>query len=315
MLSKRRASAFLACCISGVAAAQSPVDVPSTTDTPSPPEAAPPSETPPPAGPTGSAPAPGAGSGQAAAVPDQATDEESAARVGKERERHRVALAVTAGTLGVGVEGIYGIFRQFNVRGQVNYLALDHGFEKDNNDYQGRARFFSIGLLGDVYPFARVPVVGNFRLTGGIYSNNDHLDLNAGCLNGCNAGGLSITSVGPNPAQLYGNMHFNRWSPYTGFGFGNAMQGGHLHFAFDLGALFQGRPKVSLGALGSGTYAAKNCSGSYACSGSFSLPGATQTDQTVASAVASEQQTLIGDVKNYTVYPIVSFTIGYRFGF
>lgn len=232
----------------------------------------------------------------------------------EDRERRGIAVAAKASTLGLGLEGIYSISRHFNVRGQANFLNFSHTLEKSGNDYEGKIKLLTFGLLGDFYPFARVPVIGDFRLTAGALSNRNRVELDANCDKGCSADNLTITSAGSDPAHLTGGLKVKNFSPYAGFGFGNAMQGGPWHFAFDLGVLFQGRPKVNLQASGTAIVTDQS-TGACNISDPLCTPESIDNNSMVQTNVANEQQRLQNDVKNYRFYPVVSFTVGYRFSF
>ncbi|WP_206203708.1 hypothetical protein, partial [Thermococcus sp. M36] len=106
---------------------------------------------------------------------------------------------------------------------------------------------------------------------------------------------------------LNGQLAFNHFSPYGGIGFGNAMQGGRLHFAFDLGVLFDSNPTVNLQANGDvAAYRSNSATPFYT--------GPASGNRIVTTNVSMEGKNLQGDFKNYQIYPVIAFTIGYRFG-
>jgi hypothetical protein len=236
-----------------------------------------------------------------------ASDSAVQARQAREdHDRSGVALAAKASTLGVGIDGVYNIVKPLNLRAEVNLLNLDHQIKNNGNDYDGRLKYLSFGLLADLYPFAGVPVLGAFKLTGGAYVNHNRIGVDANCDSRCNIGNFTVTSSSAsNPAHLGGQLDFKRFSPYAGIGFGNAMQGSHWHFAVDAGALFQGSPKVDLAARGMGVVRDGN--------GNVVYQGDLGSNPQVSANVANEAHNLQSKIKDYKIYPVIGMSLGYRF--
>ncbi|MDE2089952.1 MAG: hypothetical protein KGJ12_08025, partial [Gammaproteobacteria bacterium] len=108
------------------------------------------------------------------------------------------ALTVKAGTLGVGVDlGGSVVPGVLNLRGELNGYTYDkYSFTSSNVNYNTKLKLQSAGMLADWYPFQ-----GSFRLTGGLYYDNNKLDLNATPTNGSyTINGHSYTS------QQVGNL-------------------------------------------------------------------------------------------------------------
>lgn len=219
-------------------------------------------------------------------------------------------VSVSAGTLGVGLSAaVQALDPWLNLRVQVNYLAFGHNFGSDGNDYNGTLHFFSAGLLADAYPFAAVPILRVFHITGGVYLNQNKLRGDAQCSGskGCTVGDLRIKSVGRDPARLDAELSFRPFAPYAGIGFGNAMAGSHWHFGLELGALFSGTPHSSMRARGTADIQDKN-------TGLSRSNVNVATDPQVQQELGKQRAKLKHDIGTFSVYPVITFTIGYRFG-
>lgn len=238
----------------------------------------------------------------AAEEEDQMFVDEDAER--ERRERKGLGVAVRASTLGFGVEVIKSVSTRVNLR--VQYNGFNYSKDVDDSDitYQGKLKWQTYGLLADWHPFK-----GSFRLSGGAYHNGNKIGLSASCPNGCDVGDdTKITSTGPNPATITGDVRFKSLSPYLGFGWGNAMKGWPLHFGFDIGVLFQGSPKIDLAATGNATVTDKP-------SGTTTGPKDIGSDPTVQAEVIKEEKQAQDDSSQFKLWPVISFTIGYRFSF
>ena len=222
----------------------------------------------------------------------------------KERDaRSGIAVAARLSTLGFGVEVIKSVHKRVNLRAQGNFFDLDKSVEEDGVDYKGKLKLKTYGLLADFHPFA-----GSFRLTAGGYSNGNEVGLNATCKSECEVGDLKITddANSTNDARVFGDIKFNSLAPYVGLGFGNAMRGWPVHFGVDVGVLLQGSPKVNLGAAGIARVTDEN--------GNTTTENLA-TNQDVQNALKEEEVNAEDSSKEFKYYPVVNFTIGYRFKF
>jgi hypothetical protein len=188
-------------------------------------------------------------------------------------------LGVKAGTLGLGVEGTFGLSERVNLRAGINHYSLSRDETASDIHYDGDLDLQSGAVLLDWHPFA-----GTFRLSAGLMYNKNSLNLTAAPTSPQQIGGTTYT-----PAQigtLTGDVTFKKSAPYAGLGWGNAARHGRLGFSFELGALFQGSPKVSLSASGGAV---------------------SQAD------LASEAQQAEADLKDFKIYPVISFGLSFRF--
>jgi len=88
---------------------------------------------------------------------------------------------------------------------------------------------------------------GGFRLSGGVRIDGNRADVTSTPTSNIQVGSNTYT-----PAQLgtlSGDVKYNRVAPYVGLGYGGRVAS-WLELGFDAGVLYQGKPKVSLGATG-----------------------------------------------------------------
>lgn len=211
------------------------------------------------------------------------------------------AVNARLSTLGAGLEAVIGVNQWVNLRVQGNLFNYDDTISEDDIRYEGDLKLQTFGALLDIHPFG-----GKFRLTGGAYQNGNQIDLEARCVTECEVGDLTISSAGPtdNP-RIFGRADFKSLAPYLGFGLGNAMSGSALHFAFDVGVLFQGSPRFDLDADGTATVTDNN-------SGATTTRNLA-TDPEVQGELQAEARNAEEDAKQFKYYPVISLTVGYRF--
>lgn len=77
-------------------------------------------------------------------------------------------VSPVVGTLGIGLELDYAVNDYLSARLQTNQFSHGHDFEEDDINYEGDLDLSSYGLLLDWHPFS-----GAFRITGGVYNNDN----------------------------------------------------------------------------------------------------------------------------------------------
>ncbi len=193
-------------------------------------------------------------------------------------------LDVHAGTLGGGLGLTFGVARSLDVRAGFNAANAERTVTSGDIRYNGQLKFQTVGALADWYPF-----YGAFRLSAGLFYNDNKVNVtaipNAGSTYTINGNTYSAAQVG----SLAGTVRFNQSSPYVGLGFGNPMRGGPWTVMLDLGALYQGSPKVDLSATGA------------------------LANPQLAADISSARQTAQSDAAKYRWWPVVQLSLGYRF--
>jgi hypothetical protein len=194
------------------------------------------------------------------------------------------SVNVKATTLGVGVEGEYSLNGYFGARVGVNYFTYSYDGTEDQIDYDFDLETKSVSALLDYHPFK-----GSFKLSAGVLYNGNELDGKATTAATYNIG--NTTYLGSQVGLLTGSVEYNKFAPYAGIGwdtsFGKESGWG---FIFEVGALFQGSPDVTLQADGP----------------IASDPG-FQTD------LALEKSNFEDDLNNFEIYPVVAIGLSYRF--
>lgn len=213
------------------------------------------------------------------------------------------SVGLRAGTLGAGIEGSYGINPYLNVRAMGNFLNYNYSLNDSGVDYDAKLKLQTFGALLDYHPFA-----GIFRVSAGVMGNGNKADLDATCRADCDVGNVTISaSDANNPPHVFGRARLgNSVAPYAGIGFGNSVAGGHWHFGFDLGVMFAGSPDISLGARGQGTVTDNNTG--------TSRTAQLESDPQVQSELRREEAQAEDDASQFKYYPVVAFSVGYRFG-
>lgn len=187
-------------------------------------------------------------------------------------------LGVKAGTLGFGVEGTFGLSERVNLRVGANDYSYSGSETASGIRYDGKLDLRSGAMLLDWHPFA-----GTFRLSAGVIYNKNKLRMTATPTSSQDIGGTTYT-----PAQigtLTGEVTFKTTAPYAGIGWGNAARRGRFGFTAEIGALFQGNPRVTLASSGA----------------------VSQTD------LNTEAQDAASDLDKFKVYPVISLGFSFRF--
>lgn len=201
------------------------------------------------------------------------------------------AVALRAGTPGIGLDLDLGLSPMFGVRLGYSAFNIDHSIDTSDVNYSGKLKLSTGTALLDWYPFD-----GVFHLTAGAAINGTRLDVvgqPSASSYTINGNTYSSSQIG----SLTGQLKFgNSVAPYLGFGWGNpAAASGRVHFLLDIGAIYGGTPTVSLSA---------QC-------GSAAPPGSAACDQAQAD-VATERQKLRQKADILRWYPVVSLGIAVR---
>ncbi len=187
-----------------------------------------------------------------------------------------------AGTLGAGVELSKGLSDKFSV--SLGFNAYNYKTSDTTSDisYDFKLELQSAALLANYHPFS-----GVFRLTGGVLYDNNELSLTgkpSGATYTINGVTYSSSAVG----NLTGKLTFNKTAPYLGVGWGNRPNS-RFGLSADIGALYQGSPKLSLSATGA------------------------LSDPALAADLERERASAESDLSKYKWYPVLSLGVYFRF--
>lgn len=197
-----------------------------------------------------------------------------------------IALTGKVGTLGFGGELTTKFTDTINMRVGLNGYNWNYTTTESSVDYDARLRLQTAAFIGDLYPIQD----SIFRLSLGLFYNNNHLDMTAkptaGATYDLNGTRYDATQIG----TLTGKVTFNKTAPYLGVGWGNAFAKERgWSFSLDVGALYQGNGKLKLESA--------TCSANATC----------------AASLAAEQASAESDLRHYRWWPAVSAGAAYRF--
>lgn len=203
-----------------------------------------------------------------------------------------LAVAVRAGTPGVGLDLDLPLTSSFGIRVGFAGFNVNHSIDTTDVNYDGRLKLRTFTGLLDWYVFQ-----GGFHLTAGVAGNGTKLDV----VGQPSQGSYTINGTTYSSSQLgslTGELKFgNSVAPYLGLGWGNpAGESSHLHLLLDVGAIYGGAPTVSLSA---------QC-------GPAAPPGSALCNQ-IQSNVGSEQQKLRDKADLLRWYPVVNLGVAVRF--
>ena len=205
-------------------------------------------------------------------------------------EDSELILGLTGGTLGFGLNVAHPINDFMSVRFNINKFNID---TTDNSRYSNilsnnkKYNLDTKGLLLDVHLL-------QFRLTGGIYLNNNSLRYRtkpkAGqgiILNGQEFGLDKVVKI---DSTVTGN----EIAPYIGVGWGNNRSNEGWNFSLDIGLMYHGKPKIDIDL--------EMIKG---------IPVMTQNAINAAFEIEKRKQER--DLSNLSFYPVIMVGMSYNF--
>ena len=192
-------------------------------------------------------------------------------------------VGVKAGTLGVGVEVNYPINSMLTVAVGVNKYTTNSNETTADIDYNADLNLQTVSVLVNFHPFS-----GSFRITAGAMLNGNEIKMEADPNATYDINGTLYTS--DEVGILKGAVDFNNIAPYAGIGFGHSASSG-FGFTLDIGVLMQGSPSVDLTSTG----------------------GTLSNDPNFLAELAKEEANAEDDIKEFTLYPVISAGVNYRF--
>jgi len=241
----------------------------------------------------------------AAARPDSSSAPAAAtaapAAPAKESSEGRIPIGVgvKVSTLGIGGEVAIAVSHRSNVRFGFNAFSYGHSFDKDGVTYKGNLDLRSAQATYDLF------LLKGFHVSPGVlFYNGNKVSANASVPGG-QTFTLSNTNYVSDPADPItgtGKLTVYKAAPMLLLGIGNLVpRSGHFSVSFEIGAAYQGPPRVAL-----------NLSGS-ACDSTGLFCRSISSDPTIQSNIAAEQAKLNKSASPYKFYPVLSFGVGYRF--
>ena len=217
----------------------------------------------------------------------------------KSEGRIPIGVGIKVSMLGIGGEVALAVTQRSNVRFGFNVFSYGHTFDKDGVTYKGTLDLRSAQATYDLF------FLKEFHISPGILIyNGNKVTANASV-----PGGQSFTlsnvnylSDAADPVSGTGKLTVYKAAPMLLVGFGNLVpRSRHFSTSFEIGAAYQGPPRVTL-----------NLSGS-ACDSTGLFCRSISSDPTIQANVVSEQAKLNKSASPYKFYPVVSFGVGFKF--
>lgn len=202
----------------------------------------------------------------------------------------RTAAGLRAGTAGLGLDLVRRVSDRAHLRLAAGTVGFDTTVSTSELDYDADAEISTAFLLMDWYPGA-----GSFRVSVGGGWNGSEADVSAP-LDPLAPRDPDDLRLFPPLGSAVGTAEGEDLVPVVLLGWGNPFLDGRWTISFELGAFYQGEPDVEL-----------------SVQTDFSpdqIPGGPEA---LARAVEAEERALERELEDYTLVPVVSFSLTYRF--
>jgi hypothetical protein len=211
-----------------------------------------------------------------------------------------IGVGVKVSSLGIGGEAAVALTHRSNVRVGFNYFSYGDTFNKDGATYKGTLGLRSAQATYDFFP------VSSFHVSPGVLLyNGNKLTANVSVPGGQNftLNNVSYMSDPTDPVLGTGKLSVYKAAPMVLLGFGNLVprNGRHFSATFDIGAAYQGPPRITLNLAGS------------VCDPSGVFCRSIGSDPTIQANIVSEQAKLNKSASPFRFYPVLSFGVGYKF--
>ena len=194
-----------------------------------------------------------------------------------------VTASVTGGTLGIGPEIGYRPVPLIGVRASATFLGISHDVDVDDINYGGDLRLRSWGASADLYPFENA-----FRISAGLRSSRNRVDLVASPAQPVSIGGMSYT-----PEQigtLEGEVRARKVAPTFTLGVARNLRTG-LAWSLDAGVMLHGTPRTR----------------------QLRATGLLANNPLLQANLTRERAEIEDEIDNYKIFPIVQLSVGYTF--
>ena len=210
-----------------------------------------------------------------------------------------VALGITGGTLGPGLELAFPLARSLNLRVGGSYFNFQTPFAIDGLNYD-----MALKLTSGQGAIDWFPTHGAFHISAGALYFKNSVGATADVPPGqqFKLGGVTYLNSVDDPVHGTASLKFQRKiAPMVLFGVGNLIprSGRHISIPFEFGGAYLAPPVVAMQLAGT----------SCTAQGCFN----TATDPTVQANRAAEEAKLNRDIRLLQVYPILSIGLAMRF--
>jgi hypothetical protein len=191
-------------------------------------------------------------------------------------------IGLKAGTLGIGVEGMWRPLPYMDIRLGANSYDYDYDGTQAGVNYDATLNLETVYATLNFH-FPASPL----RISLGAYSNGNEFDLVSAETGSYDIGGTTFTAA--DIGELTSTTSFSSTAPYLGFGFDFSI-GGKVGLNMDFGVLWQDEPTVTM-----------------------NTTGLLANDPTFLAAVETERQQLQDDMSSFKAWPVLS--LGFVFNF
>jgi len=191
-------------------------------------------------------------------------------------------IGIKAGTLGIGIEGTWRPLPYMDLRLGANAYDYNDTLSEAGIDYDADLTLKTYYATAN-FKFPLSP----FRMTAGVYSNGNELNLIS-----ANTGNVTIGSIVYTAAEigtLSSKTSFSSTAPYFGFGFDFTVLN-KVGLNLDFGVLWQDEPIVTMAAT-----------------------GLLASDPFFLAELESERQELEDEMSSYKAWPVISLGFVYNF--
>lgn len=200
-----------------------------------------------------------------------------------------IGIAGEVGTTGIGFHASIPLSTQVYARVGYSYLGYLYSGNTTTLHYDLKLKARVWDALIDYYPKPG----GTFRISAGLAYNGNKIDArgkpNASGFYNVRGNSYSVSEVG----TVTGSVDFGKVSPYLGIGWSTGTREKGWSFSSDIGVLFQGSPRTTLGTTG--------------CTASAAICNQFKAD------VARESSALNDEASKFKVYPVLRIGLNYRF--
>jgi hypothetical protein len=210
-----------------------------------------------------------------------------------------IGVGVKVSSLGIGGEVAVAVTRRSNVRFGFNAFSYGHTFDKDGATYAGSLDLRSAQATYDLFLMQWLHVS-----PGVLLYNGNKVTANVSVPGGqtFTLSNTSYVSDAADPIAGTGKLTVYKAAPMVLLGIGNLVpRSRHFSTSFEIGAAYQGPPRVAL-----------NLSGS-ACDSTGLFCRSVSSDPTIQSNIVAEQTKLNKSASPYKFYPVLSFGVGFKF--
>ena len=207
-----------------------------------------------------------------------------------------MAVAGTAGSMGVGLDMSVKLSDGISMRLPLRYMQIDVDGDLAGISYETELTVGGIGLVGDYHPFG-----GGLRLSGGLFYNLMDASLSANPSSPVSIGGVSY--LADQIGTISVDVDYRNFAPYLGVGYGGPIgRDRGLQFFADVGVLWVGDPDIDMSVSDPPEPPAIPV---------LPVPGPPYPGPVPPSNILSEKDDIKQDLPEF--YPVVQIGMTYRF--